>query len=104
MASQLARGFLAEQDLERFVREEHGGNRAAAARAASVVARSRASRKYFRAALGALRMQASPLAALARAPPSTGCAPRRAWRSATLIDASAMRRARWPWTRTISNH
>ena len=33
MASQLARGFLAEQDLERFVREEHGGNRAAAARA-----------------------------------------------------------------------
>ena len=48
-------------------------NRVDGGRAASVVARSRASRKYFRAALGALRMQASPpapwRAAAARLPP-----------------------------------
>jgi hypothetical protein len=57
MASQLARGFLAEQDLERFVREEHGGNRAAAARAKAASGEAcmrnapKAALKYFRDAL-----------------------------------------------------
>ena len=57
MASQLARGFLAEQDLERFVREEHGGNRAAAARAKAARGEAcmrnapKAALKYFRDAL-----------------------------------------------------
>ena len=76
-----------------------------AARAASVVARSRASRKYFRAALGALRMQASPLAALARAaaarlPPcssrtkrSRSCSARKPRASCEAIDA--VPRAGW---------
>ena len=79
-------------------------NRWTAARAASVVARSRASRKYFRAALGALRMQASPLAALARAaaarlPPcssrtkrSRSCSARKPRASCEAIDACASRR------------
>ena len=103
MASQLARGFLAEQDLERFVREEHGGNRAAAARAKAASGEAcmrnapKAALKYFRDALDLATTEAAR-AAVHR------LAPRRAWRSATLIDASAMRRARWPWTRTISNH
>ena len=57
MASQLARGFLAEQDLERFVRKEHGGNPAAAARAKAASGEAcmrnapKAALKYFRDAL-----------------------------------------------------